>query len=43
MEPPNSTDVEDTLQRIKNNDSELNDINLNNIKVNKFFYHLPTF
>lgn len=33
-EPPNPTNVEETLQRIKNNDSSLTEVNLNNIKVN---------
>ncbi|KAK2815923.1 hypothetical protein Q5P01_026390 [Channa striata] len=31
-EEPNSTDVEDTLQRIKRNDPDLVEVNLNNIK-----------
>ncbi|KAF0043015.1 hypothetical protein F2P81_004352 [Scophthalmus maximus] len=31
-EPPNPTNVEETLQRIKSNDSSLTEINLNNIK-----------
>ncbi|XP_015231127.1 PREDICTED: tropomodulin-3 [Cyprinodon variegatus] len=31
-EPPNPTNVEETLQRIKNNDSSLTEVNLNNIK-----------
>uniref|UniRef100_A0A673BI35 Tropomodulin-3-like n=1 Tax=Sphaeramia orbicularis TaxID=375764 RepID=A0A673BI35_9TELE len=31
-EPPNPTNVEETLQRIKNNDSSLIEVNLNNIK-----------
>ncbi|XP_017295561.1 tropomodulin-2 isoform X2 [Kryptolebias marmoratus] len=31
-EPPNPTNVEETLQRIKSNDSSLTDVNLNNIK-----------
>uniref|UniRef100_A0A3B1IIG3 Tropomodulin 4 (muscle) n=1 Tax=Astyanax mexicanus TaxID=7994 RepID=A0A3B1IIG3_ASTMX len=30
-EPPNDTDVEDTLRRIQKNDSGLTDVNLNNI------------
>lgn len=34
-EPPNPTNVEETLQRIKNNESSLTEVNLNNIKVNK--------
>ena len=34
-EPPNPTNVEDTLQRIKSDDSSLTDVNLNNIKVRK--------
>nr|XP_003227937.2 PREDICTED: tropomodulin-1 isoform X1 [Anolis carolinensis] len=29
---PNSTDVEETLERVKNNDPELEEVNLNNIK-----------
>lgn len=32
-EEPNSTDVEETLERIKNNDPELEEVNLNNIRV----------
>lgn len=32
-EEPNSTDVEDTLMRLKRNDPELVEVNLNNIKV----------
>uniref|UniRef100_A0A669BBH2 Tropomodulin 2 n=1 Tax=Oreochromis niloticus TaxID=8128 RepID=A0A669BBH2_ORENI len=32
-EPPNPTNVEDTLQRVKSNDSTLTEVNLNNIKV----------
>nr|XP_033775678.1 tropomodulin-3-like [Geotrypetes seraphini]XP_033775679.1 tropomodulin-3-like [Geotrypetes seraphini] len=31
-EPPNPTNVEETLQRIKDNDSRLTEVNLNNIK-----------
>ncbi|XP_016132166.1 tropomodulin-3-like [Sinocyclocheilus grahami] len=31
-EPPNPTKVEETLQRIKSNDSSLTEVNLNNIK-----------
>ncbi|XP_019935732.1 tropomodulin-2 [Paralichthys olivaceus] len=31
-EPPNPTNVDDTLQRIKSNDSSLTEVNLNNIK-----------
>ncbi|XP_004543523.1 tropomodulin-2 [Maylandia zebra] len=31
-EPPNPTNVEDTLQRVKSNDSTLTEVNLNNIK-----------
>lgn len=34
-EPPNPTNVEDTLQRIKSNDSSLTEVNLNNIKVRR--------
>lgn len=32
-EPPNPTNVEETLQRIKCNDASLTEVNLNNIKV----------
>lgn len=32
-EEPNSTDVEETLRRIKNNDPDLLEVNLNNIRV----------
>ncbi|KAI1235109.1 hypothetical protein IHE44_0002741 [Lamprotornis superbus] len=32
-EPPNPTNVEETLQRIKDNDSRLVEVNLNNIKA----------
>ncbi|XP_068127438.1 tropomodulin-1 [Hyperolius riggenbachi] len=31
-EEPNSTDVDETLDRVKNNDSELEEVNLNNIR-----------
>lgn len=34
-EPPNPTNVEETLQRIKSNDASLTEVNLNNIKVEK--------
>ena len=30
---PNLTDVEETLERVKNNDPDLEEVNLNNIKV----------
>ena len=33
FEPPNTTDVEESLQKIKDNDSSLKHLNLNNIKV----------
>lgn len=32
-EPPNPTNVDETLQRIKSNDASLTEVNLNNIKV----------
>lgn len=32
-EPPNDTDIEDTLHRIQKNDSSLADVNFNNIPV----------
>ncbi|XP_062888682.1 tropomodulin-4 [Mobula hypostoma] len=31
-EPPNETDVEDTMKRIKSNDKDLEEVNLNNIQ-----------
>lgn len=34
-EPPNTTNVEETLERIHNNDSGLIEVNLNNIKVHR--------
>lgn len=34
-EPPNTTNVEETLERILNNDSSMTEVNLNNIKVSK--------
>lgn len=34
-EPPNPTNVEETLQRIKSDDGSLTEVNLNNIKVHK--------
>ena len=33
FEPPNTTDVEDSIKRIKDNDPKLKHLNLNNIKV----------
>lgn len=40
-EQPNDTDVEETLQRIKSNDPDLTEVNLNNIKVplSLFYFH----
>ena len=38
-EEPNSTDVEETLERIKNNDPKLEEVNLNNIRVKSFLFH----
>ncbi|XP_041565114.1 tropomodulin isoform X8 [Drosophila elegans] len=32
MDPPNSTDVEESIKRVKDDDSKLIDLNLNNIK-----------
>lgn len=32
-EKPNTTDVEDTIKRVKDNDHKLTDLNWNNIKV----------
>lgn len=38
-EPPNPTNVEETLERIHNNDSSLTEVNLNNIKVSSLERH----
>lgn len=38
-EEPNSTDVEETLERIKNNDPELEEVNLNNIRVMPCYFN----
>lgn len=35
-EKPNSTDVEDTIKKVKDNDHNLTDLNWNNIKVSSF-------
>lgn len=32
-EEPNSTDVDETLERVKSNDPDLEEVNLNNIRV----------
>lgn len=37
-ERPNDTNVEETLLKIKHNDSELVEVNLNNIKVYRHLY-----
>ncbi|XP_014451644.1 tropomodulin-1 isoform X2 [Alligator mississippiensis] len=43
-EEPNSTDVEETLERIKNNDPELEEVNLNNIKESEWsWWHIIIF
>lgn len=39
-EQPNDTDVEETLQRIKSNDPDLTEVNLNNIKVPLSLFYL---
>lgn len=33
MDPPNNTDIEDSVKRIKDDDPKLIELNLNNIKV----------
>lgn len=38
-EEPNSTDVEETLERVKNNDPKLEEVNLNNIRVKSVLFH----
>lgn len=37
-EEPNSTDVEETLLRIKRNDPDLVEVNLNNIRVSVYVF-----
>lgn len=39
-EEPNSTDVEETLLRIKRNDPDLMEVNLNNIRVRVFVWSI---
>ena len=41
FEPPNTTDVEESLQKIKDNDSSLKHLNLNNIKVESLKHLKP--
>lgn len=36
QEPPNTTDIDDSIKRVKDNDSNLIELNLNNIKVRVF-------
>lgn len=38
-EPPNKTDVEESLKLLKDNDSKLTHLNLNNIKVSRLKGH----
>lgn len=40
-EEPNSTDVEETLERIKSNDPKLEEVNLNNIRVRSLHFTSP--
>lgn len=40
-EEPNATDVEETLERIKNNDPKLEEVNLNNIRVRPLTLPIP--
>lgn len=40
-EEPNATDVEETLERIKNNDPKLEEVNLNNIRVRPPSLYFP--
>jgi len=40
-EPPNDTNVEDTLRCIQKNDSSLEEVNLNNILVNMLTVLIP--
>lgn len=39
-EPPNKTDVEESIKRLKDNDSKLTHLNLNNIKVSRLKGHV---
>ena len=38
QDPPNNTDVEESIKRIKEDDPKLIELNLNNIKVGFFSY-----
>lgn len=43
QDPPNNTDVEESIKRVKDDDTKLIELNLNNIKVrhtNLTIYHL---
>ena len=37
-EPPNTTDVEESIKKLKDNDANLKELNLNNIKVHPAYY-----
>ena len=39
-DPPNDTDVDASLQQIKDNDAKLKELNLNNIKVGLYSKHI---
>lgn len=43
MDPPNSTDVEESIKRVKDDDSKLIDLNLNNIKVSFSYFFFQYF
>lgn len=39
QDPPNNTDVEESIKRVKEDDPKLIELNLNNIKVHLHFIH----
>lgn len=43
QDPPNNTDVEDSIKRVKDDDPKLIELNLNNIKVRRRRLRLPCF
>lgn len=38
QDPPNTTDVEESIKRVKEDDPKLIELNLNNIKVREHFF-----
>lgn len=43
MEPPNDTDVDETIKRVREDDPSLADVNWNNIKVDTYIFNNSLF